>query len=126
MALKYYSDSALTNEITNLTTEHETIGGVEEKQIFIGNTDVNFYYEDIVINIEDTATPPDEKTWIQLALDNAGAPSTYGSAGASLTFPNITDNLAHSFWIKVTTPDLGTAQNKTDLRLNTTFKEFAV
>ena len=122
MALLYYADAGLANELTTITTQHDSAGETKEVEVFLANKDVAFRYEDIVITPEDTATPPDEKNWIQIGLTQGN----YEAPGASLTFPNIDDNTAHSFWIRITTANVGTAQNKTDLRLNATFKEFAV
>jgi hypothetical protein len=126
MALLFYSDLGLTTELTTLTTQHDSAGEAKSVRVFLANKDVAFRYEDILITPEDTATPPDEKSWIQLAPDNAGTPGTYSAPGAALALANILDTAAHPFWVKITTTNVGTAQNKTDLRLNTTFKEFAV
>lgn len=126
MALKYYSDAGLTTEITTLTTEHDSAGETKEVQVYLGNLDPSFTYHNIIINIEDTSTPPDETNWIELALDDNGSPGTYGNAGDPLSFPDIIDQNPHSFWIRVTTPMIGSAQNKTDLRLRTAFQENAV
>lgn len=122
MALLFYSDVALTTELGTVTTQHDSAGEVKEVEVFLANKDAAFRYEEIVITPEDTATPPDETTWIQLGLTQGA----YEAPGAALTMPNISDNVAHSLWIRITTANVGTAQNKTDLRLNATFKEFAV
>lgn len=122
MALLYYADAGLTTELTTITTQHDSAGETKDVEIFLANKDAAFRYEDIVITPEDTAKPPDETGWIQIGLTQG----VFEAPGASLTFPNVDDNAAHSFWIRITTANVGTAQNKTDLRLNTTFKEFAV
>ena len=121
MALLFYSDASMTTELTTVTTQHDSAGESKDVEIFIGNKDAGFRYEEIVITPEDTATPPDEKNWIQVGLTQGN----YEAPGASLTFPDISDNASHSLWIRITTANVGTAQNKTDLRLNATFKEFA-
>lgn len=126
MALLFYSDSGLTTELTTLTTQHDSAGETKEVKIFLANKDVAFRYEDILITPEDTATPPDETSWIQLATDNAGAPGAYSAPGAALALENISDVAAHPFWVKITTASVGAAQNKNDLRLSASFKEFAV
>ena len=122
MALLFYSNAGLTTELTTVTTQHDSAGESKEIQVFIANKDSGFRYEDIVVTPEDTATPPDETSWIQVGLTQGN----YQAPGASLTIGNIDDNVAHSFWVRITTANVGTAQNKTDLRLNATFKEFAV
>lgn len=126
MALLFYSDSGLTTELTTLTTQHDSAGETKEVKVFIANKDVAFRYEDILITPEDTATPPDETSWIEIGTDNAGTPGVFSAPGAPLTIPNISDVIAHPFWIRITTANVGVAQNKTDLRLSASFKEFAV
>jgi hypothetical protein len=126
MALKFYSDQALTQEITSLTTQHANTGMAVERRIFLSNNDATKRYENVVIDPTDTAST-DESSYIALAPDNAGAAGTYGAAGANLTMANISDsNVAKPFWVKITTPSVGAAQNKTDLQLKALFREFAV
>jgi hypothetical protein len=126
MALKFYSDQALTQEITSLTTQHANTGMAVERRIFLANDNAGFRYENVVIDPTDTAST-DESNYISLAPDNAGSAGTYGAAGANLTMANISDsNVAKPFWVKITTPSVGTAQNKTDLQLKVLFREFAV
>jgi hypothetical protein len=126
MALKFYSDQALTQEITSLTTQHANTGMAVERRIFLANNDATKRYENVVIDPTDTAST-DESNYIALAADNAGSAGTYGAAGANLTMANISDsNVAKPFWVKITTPSVGTAQNKTDLQLKALFREFAV
>jgi hypothetical protein len=126
MALKFYSDQALTQEITSLTTQHANTGMVVERRIFLSNNDATKRYESVVIDPTDTAST-DESNYISLAADNTGSAGTYGAAGANLTMANISDsNVAKPFWVKITTPSVGTAQNKTDLQLKALFREFAV
>ena len=125
MALLYYSDPSLTTLLENMTTQHSSTGDSQEVRVFIANKEPGFRYEDVVITPEDT-DGPDETNWISLAADNGGAPGTFGAPGASLTIGEISDNGAHSFWLRITTPAVGQAQNKSDLRLSASFKEFAV
>jgi hypothetical protein len=126
MALKFYSDQALTQEITSLTTQHANTGMAVERRIFLSNNDATKRYENIAIDPTDTAST-DESSYISLAPDNAGSAGTYGAAGANLALANISDsNVAKPFWVKITTPSVGTAQNKTDLQLKALFREFAV
>lgn len=126
MALKFYSDQALTQEITSLTTQHANTGMAVERRIFLANNDATKRYESVVIDPTDTANT-DESNYISLAPDNAGSAGTYGAAGANLTMANIADsNVAKPFWVKITTPSVGSAQNKTDLQLKALFREFAV
>jgi hypothetical protein len=126
MALKFYSDQALTQEITSLTTQHANTGMAVERKIFLSNNDATKRYENVVIDPTDTAST-DESNYISLAPDNAGSAGTYGTAGANLAMANISDsNVAKPFWVKITTPSVGTAQNKTDLQLKALYREFAV
>jgi hypothetical protein len=126
MALKFYSDQALTQEITSLTTQHANTGMAVERRIFLSNNDATKRYESVVIDPTDTAST-DESSYISLAPDSSGSAGTYGAAGANLAMANISDsNVAKPFWVKITTPSVGTAQNKTDLQLKALFREFAV
>jgi hypothetical protein len=53
--------------------------------------------------------------------------TTFLSAGAALTMANISDtNVAKPFWVKVTAPSVGSAQNKTDIKLTVNYRKFAV
>jgi hypothetical protein len=126
MALKFYSDQALTQEITSLTTQHPNTGSAVSQRIFLSNNDATKRYESVVIDPTDTAST-DESNYIALAPDNAGSAGTYGTAGANLAMANISDsNVAKPFWVRITTPSVGTSQNKTDLQLKALFREFAV
>jgi hypothetical protein len=126
MALKFYSDQALTQEITSITTQHPNTGSAVAQRIFLANNDATKRYENVVIDPTDTAST-DESNYIALAPDNAGSAGTYGAAGANLNMANISDsNVAKPFWVRITTPSVGTPQNKTDLQLKALFREFAV
>ena len=124
MALLFYTDQTLSTELVTLTTEHASTGEAVEARVFIANLDPAFRYEQILISAEDTELSTNEAGWITLAPDNAGTAGTYQAE--PLAIADISDNAPYSFWVRVTTPDVGTAQNKTDLRLNATFKEYAV
>lgn len=126
MALQLYSDAALTTEITSLITQHLNTGMAVERQLFITNKDATKRYENIIVDPIDTSGT-DETNYIQLAPDNAGLAGNYGAAGASLSMGSISDNnIAHAFWIKITTPSVSESQNKTDLQLSILYREFAV
>lgn len=125
MALKFYSDQALTTEITTLTTQHANTGMAVQQKVYIANKDAAFRYESVTPTVED-ANGTSEVSWVALAPDSSGSAGSYGAGGASLSLGNITDNVGHPFWVKITTPAVGSAQNKTDLQLKTLFREFAV
>ncbi|MFQ8550180.1 hypothetical protein [Acinetobacter baumannii] len=126
MALKFYSDQALTTEITTLTTQHPNTGGSAQQKVFVANNDATKRYENVSVDIVDTSGS-DETSYVQLALDNSGSPGTFGAAGATLTMSNITSaNVGQPFWVKVTTPSVVGSQNKTDLKLDVLYREFAV
>ena len=126
MALKFASDSGLTQVITSLSTDHANTGMSVERKVYLFNDSASFRYENIVIDPTDTVTT-DESNYIQLATDNAGVAGTYGASGANLSLSNITSaNVGTPFWVKITTPSVTTAQNKTDLQLKALYREFAV
>lgn len=126
MALKFYSDQALTTEITTLTTQHPNTGGSAQQKVYVSNNDATKRYENISVDVVDT-NGADDTSYVQLALDSAGSPGTFGAAGASLTMANITTaNTGAPFWVKVTTPSVAGSQNKTDLKLDVLYREFAV
>lgn len=125
MALKFYNDAGLTQEITTLTTQHENTGAVVEKKVYLGNTVVQYRYENIVISSEDTSIP-DETDWIQLAQDVGGSAGTYEPGGDPLVFANISNFVGHPFWVKITTPPIVNPINKTDLQLRVDYREFAI
>jgi hypothetical protein len=126
MALKFFSDQALTQEITILTTTHPNTGSSVERRVFLANDDGGFRYENIAIDPTDISGS-DETSYIQLSPDNAGSAGAFGTAGATLAMANISDsNVAKPFWVRISTPSVGSAQNKTDLQLRALFREFAV
>lgn len=123
--LRFSTDGTSAGLITTLTTQHSVDGGVDSKKIYLYNDDATKRYQNIVIDPTDISGG-DESSYIQLAQDNAGSPGTYQSAGANLTMADINDTLGKPFWVKITTPSLGTTQNKTDLQLKVLYREFAV
>lgn len=131
MALKISKNAGLTDIVSTdgtnpITTNHPSTGSVVETKLFLFNDSAAFRYEAITIDPTD-AVSTDESTWVQLAPDNAGVAGTYLSAGAALSMANISDSaVGKPFWMKVTTPSLGSAQNKTDIKLTVAFNEFAV
>jgi hypothetical protein len=129
MALKLAKDAGLTDLVSGanpITTVHSTAGGTVEVKVFLFNDDATKTYQTIQIDPMDT-TGGDESGYIQLAPDNAGSAGTYLAASAPLSMSNISSaNTPQAFWVKVTTPTLGSAQNKTDIFLRVTATEFAV
>lgn len=123
--LRFSTDGTSAGLITTLTTQHSVDGGADVKKVYLYNDDATKRYTLIVIDPTDISGG-DESSYIQLAPDNAGTPGTYQAAGANLSMADINDTLGKPFWVKITTPTLGTTQNKTDLKLNVTFREFAV
>lgn len=132
MALHIAKNSGLTDVISEGTganphqTQHPIEGSAVETRLWLFNDDATKRYESVSIVPTDTAST-DESGWIQLAPDNGGAPGVYGAAGASLAMANVSDSaVGHAFWVRVTTPAVGSVQNKSDLKLGVDFTEFAV
>lgn len=133
MALKIYKDAGFTQEVTALsplTTQHPIAGSTVDTKVYLRNDDATKYYTTISVDPQDT-TATDESTWVFLAPDSAGSPGTFGVASAALSMADIGvagtgDTTGKPFWVRVTTPSVGTTQNKTDIFLNVTGREFAV
>lgn len=129
MALKISKNVGLTDIVSDanpITTEHPITGSVVAVQLWLFNDQTTKRYETITIKPTDIVST-DESSWVQLAPDNTGAAGTYLAGGAALTLANIADsNVAKPFWVKVTTPAVGDTQNKTDIKLTVTGKEYAV
>lgn len=129
MALKLYKDSACTQLISSgspLTTQHPITGSSVTVQCWIKNDDATKYYTTVAVDPQDT-TATDESTWVQLSSDNV----TFQSASAALSLSDFgsagtADTTARTFYVKVTTPSVADTQNKTDIFLNVTGREFAV
>lgn len=129
MALKISKNVGLTDivsDVNPITTQHPISGSTVELKLFLFNDNSAKKYEEVSIDpIDETST--DESTWIKLAPDNAGVAGTYLSGGVALTMANISDsNVAKPFWVKITTPTVADSQNKNDIKLRVSGKEFAV
>lgn len=132
MALKISKNSALTDIVSTdntnpITTEHPISGSSVEQKLWLfnDNSPTGKRYENITIDPIDQSAP-DESTWVQLAPDNAGVAGTYLAAGAALSMANISDLTGKPFWVKVTTPSVADSQNKQDIKLQVSSKEYAV
>lgn len=129
MALKISKNAGLTDIVSDanpITTEHPIAGSAVEVKLWLFNDQSTKRYENITIDPVDT-TDTDESTWVQLAPDNAGSPGTYLAGSAALSMANISDSgVGYPFWAKVTTPSVADTQNKSDIKLNTSGKEYAV
>jgi hypothetical protein len=128
MALKISKNSGLTDivsDVNPITTEHPLGGSAVTIQLWLFNDNAAKRYETITIDpIDQTST--DESSWIQLAPDNAGAAGTFLVAGAALSITNISDTTGKPFWARITTPSVADTQNKTDIKLQVSGKEYAV
>lgn len=129
MALKIAKNVGLTDVVSDanpITTEHPITGSAVAVQLWLFNDNAAKRYETVTIDPTD-AVSTDESTWVQLAPDVAGAAGTYLAASAPLTLANISDsNVAKPFWARFTTPVLSDSQNKNDIKLTVTAKEYAV
>lgn len=129
MAIKISKNLGLTDIVTDsnpITTEHPITGSSVEVKLFLFNDNATKKYEGITIQPTDIVST-NEASWIQLAPDNSGVAGTYLAGAAALTMANISDsNVAKPFWVKVTTPSVADSQNKTDIKLTTSWKEYAV
>lgn len=127
MALKISKNSTLTDNVSEsnpITTQHNVTGGSIETRVFLYNDTATFTYEDIVISATDTVGT-NESSWVTFAKDNNGAVTgTYASTISYTSIP--TANTGVPFWVKVTTPVVETAQNKSDIRIRVVGKEKAV
>lgn len=125
MALKISKNSGLTDIVSGanpITTQHPTTGSSVTVQLWLFNDNAAKRYEEITIDPQDL-TNTDESTWVQLSADGV----TFGAASASLSMANISDsNVGKTFYAKVTTPSVADSQNKTDIELKVSWKEFAV
>lgn len=127
MALKIAKNAGLSDIVSNdgtnpITTQHPISGSVVTQQLYLFNDSAAERFENVNIDPTD-AVSTDESTWVQLSADGV----TYLAAGAALTFANISDNnVGKSFFMKVTSPSVGTVQNKTDIKLTVNYRKFAV
>ncbi|MGO4181207.1 hypothetical protein AB4Z17_08505 [Paenibacillus sp. TAF43_2] len=129
MALKISKNVGLTDIVSDtnpITTEHPITGSAVTVQLWLFNDQATKRYDTVSIKPTDIVST-DESSWVQLAPDNAGLAGTFLAGGAALALANISDsNVAKPFWMKVTTPAVGDTQNKTDIKLTVSGKEYAV
>lgn len=129
MALKLAKNIGLTDIVTDInpiTTEHAITGASVDVRVFLFNDDPLKRYTSITIDPTDT-TSTDESTWVQLAPDNAGVAGTYLAASMPLSMVDISDrNVAKPFWVRITTPVVTDSQNKSDIKLTTNAREYAI
>ncbi|WP_423408008.1 hypothetical protein AABM38_20400 [Heyndrickxia sp. MSNUG] len=121
------TDIVSTGDGSNaISTQHPITGSTVEMKLWLFNDNAAERFENINIDPTDSVST-DESTWIQLAPDNAGVAGTYLSGGTALTMANISDsNVGKPFWVKITTPSVGSVQNKTDIKLTVNYRKFAV
>jgi len=129
LALKISKNVGLTDIVSDanpITTEHPISGSAVELRVWLFNDNAAKTYKSVTVKPTDVVAT-DESNWIQLAPDNAGSAGTYLAGGASLTMADISDsNVAKPFWAKVTTPVVADSQNKSDIKLTVSGKEYAV
>ena len=128
MALRLSKNSGLTDIVSTgdnsnpISTQHPITGSTVATQLWMYNDNAAERFENINIDPTD-AVSTDESTWVQLSADG----STWLSAGAALTMANVSDtNVGKSFWYRVVAPSVGSAQNKTDIKLTINYRKFAV
>lgn len=132
MALKISKNSGLTDVVSTgdntnpISTQHPITGSSQVVQLWLFNNDATKYYQNITIDPTDSVST-DESTWVQLSSDGV----TYLGASAVLSMANIGasgsgDTTGKTFYAKVTTPSGQPVQNKTDIKLTVSYREFAV
>ena len=127
MALKISKNVGLTDVVSSdgsnpITTEHPITGSAITQQLYLFNDNASERFENINIDPTD-AVSTDESNWVQLSTDG----TTWLTAGAALTMANISDvNVAKSFFVKVTSPSVGSVQNKSDIKLTVNYRKYAV
>ncbi|MBW7475965.1 hypothetical protein K0T92_14560 [Paenibacillus oenotherae] len=129
MALKISKNAGLTDIVADanpITTEHPITGSAVEVRLWLFNDSANKRYTTIALQPTDI-TSPDDSGWVQLAPDVAGVPGAYLAGGAALSMADISDSgIGKPYWVKVTTPSVADSQNKADIKLTVTAKEYAV
>lgn len=131
MALKISKNVGLTDVVSTdgtnpISTQHPITGSAQEMKLYLFNDNAAERFENVNIDPTDIVNT-DESTWVQLAPDNAGAAGAYSESGVALTMANISDsNVGKPFWVKVTSPVVGSVQNKTDIKLTVNFRKFTV
>jgi hypothetical protein len=132
--LQIAKNEALTDIVSAenpITTQHPVEGSTEEVRVWVFNTRVaeetsDKRYELVSVDPSDT-TGTDESTWIQLATDNGGVAGVYQANGEALALGNVdTLDTGIPVWVRITTPTVNESQNKADIVLNVTGREFAV
>lgn len=128
MALRISKNVGLTDLVSTgdnsnpIQTQHPIAGSTVSVQAWLFNDNAAERFENINIDPTD-AVSTDESTWVQLSADG----STWLGVGEALTMANISDtNVAKPFWYRVVAPSVGSAQNKTDIKLTVNFRKFAV
>lgn len=128
MALKIAKNSGLTDVVSTgdgtnaITTQHPITGSAQTLTLYLFNDNAAERFENITIDPTD-AVSTDESTWVQLSADG----TTWLTAGAALSMANISDsNVGKVFYARVTSPAVGSVQNKTDIKLTVNYRKFAV
>jgi hypothetical protein len=128
MALKIAKNSGLTDVVSTgdgtnaITTQHPITGSAQTLTLYLFNDNAAERFENITIDPTD-AVSTDESTWVELSTDG----TTWQTAGAALSMANISDsNVGKVFYARVTSPAVGSVQNKTDIKLTVGFRKFAV
>lgn len=127
--LKISKNSSLTDIVSTdgsnpISTETPMSGGSIETELYLFNDDSTKKYQSITIYPTDS-NDSSKTSWIQLAPDNSGSPGLFLSGGAIMNMPNISGNTA-PFWIKVTTPEMASVENITEIKLTVDYKEYVV
>lgn len=132
MAIKISRNVALNDIVSTgnnsnpIASQHPLTGSTVEIKLYLFNDNPAERFENISIDPIDT-TGSDESVWVQLAPDNGGSAGEYLAAGEALAMPNISDsNIGKPFWYRITTPNMGGVQNKTDIKLSVSCRKFAV
>lgn len=128
MALKIAKNVGLTDIVSTgdgsnpITTQHPITGSSVTQQLWLFNDKADERFENITIDPTDSVST-DESTLVQMSADG----TTWLAASAPLSMANISDNgVGKSFWVRVTSPAVGSVQNKTDIKLTVNFRKFAV
>jgi hypothetical protein len=120
MALKLSLNPQKTNlvsDVNPVTTEHVIAGSTVEMRVYLFNDNATKRYTNVSI------TPTNSIVF--LAADTGDTP-VYGVGGAPLSFADIADTNARSFWYKCVAPAVGDTQNRTDIKLTVAGNEYAV
>lgn len=125
MALKISKNSGLTDIVSDanpISTQHPITGSSVTVQLWLFNDNAAERFENVNIDPTD-AVSTDESSWIQLSSDG----TNFQAGSVALTMANISDsNVGKPFYAKITTPSVGSVQNKSDIKLTVNFRKFAV